>query len=216
MTVLIVDDHSIVREGLKSMLCPAHPDWKIIEAENGVQAILAATKAKPDLILMDQMMPKLNGIKASSLIVQENPESKIIMITMCNPEYLLQGAMDAGIKLIIPKDSPNKEILNTIDEFTNGSTKNLLKKKKNSIKGNSNTRKQKAGNHSVSLFFTDRELEIVGLMMKGNTTKNIANYLGISIRTVDGHKFKIMKKCHVHSFQEFYHFIISNKVNFLN
>ena len=215
MTVLIVDDHSLVREGLKSMLAPAHPDWKIVEAENGVQAILAASRAKPDLILMDQMMPKLNGIKASSVILHENPKSRIILVTRCNPEYLLQGAINAGIKLIIAKDSPNNEILDSITEFANGSTKNQLKNKKDTLKEKSNKRKQKADNHSVSFSYTDREMEIIGLMMDGHTTKHIADYLGISIRTVDGHKFKIMSKCHVHSYQEFFHFITSNKISFI-
>ena len=70
ITVLIVDDHSIVRQGLKSLLTVAHPDWKIFEAENGVKAILSASKVKPDLILMDHMMPKLDGIKAAAFITR--------------------------------------------------------------------------------------------------------------------------------------------------
>jgi DNA-binding NarL/FixJ family response regulator len=212
ITILIVDDHSIVRQGMISMLSAAHPDWKIFEAENGVQAILAAARVKPDLILMDHMMPKLDGIKAASVITRDLPASKIIMVTMSNPEDILPGATDAGVKRLIPKDASYSNILETINEFTKGITEIRSKTQGTPSKERNKKRKEKTFMHSLSLLLTDREMEVIRLMMKGYTTKKISDYLGISIRTVDGHKFKIMKKCNVHSYQELLRFVISKKI----
>ena len=213
LTVLIVDDHAIVRQGMINMLALAHPDWKIFEAENGVQAIIAAARENPDLILIDHMMPKLDGIKASSAIMRDQPASKIIMVTMSNQEDILPGAMEAGISRIIPKDASYKQIIASIDELADGIIP--AEKTDNRVKGflkRTKQKKEKYYHHSVSLFFTDRELEIIGFMMKGSSSKKISDYLGISSRTVEGHKLKIMKKCDVHSYQEFFSFVLINKI----
>ena len=212
LTVLIVDDHAIVRQGMINMLALAHPDWKIFEAENGVQAILASARVNPDLILIDHMMPKLDGIKASSAIMREQPGSKIIMVTMSNQEDILPGAMEAGINRIIPKDASYKQIIASIDELADGI---ICERPKSKVKLSlkiTNQKKAKADNHSVSLLFTDRELEIIGFMMKGSSSKKMSDYLGISSRTVEGHKLKIMKKCDVHSYQEFFSFVLKNHI----
>jgi len=212
ITILIVDDHSIIRQGMRSLLSVIHPDWKIYEAENGIQAILTASRVKPDLILMDYLMPKLDGIKASLVITRDLPASKIIMVTMSNKEELLTGAIDAGVTRLIPKDASYGEILETIEEFTREISKVRSKNTRKTSGKRSNKRKEKADMHSSSLLLTDRELDVIELMMKGYTTKRISEYLGISTRTVEGHKFKIMKKCHVHSYQELIRFVINNKI----
>jgi DNA-binding NarL/FixJ family response regulator len=212
LTVLIVDDHSIVRQGMINMLTTVHPDWQIIEAENGVQAILAAARFKPDLILMDHMMPKLDGIRASSAIKKDQPASIIIMVTMSNREEILPGATEAGVTRLIPKDAPYSEIIATITELSDAISKKKPKSKVKSPRKKTKVRKAKADNHTDSFFFTDREMEVIGLMMKGKSSVKISDYLGISSRTVEGHKLKIMKKCDVHSYQEFFSFVVRNKI----
>jgi len=214
ITILIVDDHSIVRQGMRSLLTAVHPDWKIFEAENGVQAILVASRVKPDLILMDHMMPKLDGIKAASVITRDLPASKIIMVTMSNLEDLLPGAIDAGVKRLISKDASHSRILETITEFTKGISKARLK---DPVKPSGNKNKKintgkRPDRHTSSLLLTDRELEVLGLMMKGYPLKRISDHLGISKRTVEGHKLNIMKKCNLHSSSELIRLVISNKI----
>ncbi|MCX6247284.1 MAG: response regulator transcription factor [Bacteroidetes bacterium] len=214
VTILIVDDHSIVRQGMRSMLAAAHPDWKFYEAENGVQAILTASKVNPDLILMDHMMPKLDGIKASSVITRELPASRIVMVTMSDLKDVLPGAYEAGVKQVIPKDSADALILETIDKISGEISKTKDQKRvihqgtKNKIR-KSGTRAEK---HSSSLLLTDREMEVVKFMMKGYTSKKISGQLGISNRTVEGHLFKIMKKCNLHSTAELIRQILSKKI----
>ena len=214
IAILIVDDHFIVRQGLKSMIAAVHPEWEIFEAENGIQAILVASRVKPNLILMDHMMPKLDGIKAASLINRDFPGSKIIMVTMSNPDDLLSVSIDAGVTLIISKDASNGEILETITEFANGISK-VMARNPGKPSGNKN-KKIKTGKrpdrHTSSLLLTDRELEVIELMMKGYPLKRISDHLGISRRTVEGHKLKIMKKCNLHSSSELIRLVISNKI----
>lgn len=214
IAILIVDDHFIVRQGLKSMIAAVHPEWEIFEAENGIQAILVASRVKPNLILMDHMMPKLDGIKAASLINRDFPGSKIIMVTMSNPDDLLSVSIDAGVTLIISKDASNGEILETITKFANGISK-VMARNPGKPSGNKN-KKIKTGKrpdrHTSSLLLTDRELEVVELMMKGFPLKRISDHLGISKRTVEGHKLKIMKKCNLHSSSELIRLVISNKI----
>ncbi len=214
IAILIVDDHFIVRQGLKSMIAAVHPEWEIFEAENGIQAILVASRVKPNLILMDHMMPKLDGIKAASLINRDFPGSKIIMVTMSNPDDLLSVSIDAGVTLIISKDASNGEILETITKFAKGISK-VMARNPGKPSGNKN-KKIKTGKrpdrHTSSLLLTDRELEVVKLMMKGYPLKRISDHLGISKRTVEGHKLKIMKKCNLHSSSELIRLVISNKI----
>lgn len=214
IVILIVDDHFIIRQGLKSMIAALHPEWEIFEAENGVQAILVASRIKPNLILMDHMMPKLDGIKAASVINRDFPGSKIVMVTMSNPEDLLPIAIDSGVTLIISKDAFNGEILETITEFAKGISK-VMAKNQGKLSGRKD-KKIKTGKrpdrHTSSLLLTDRELEVLELMMKGYPLKRISDHLGISKRTVEGHKLKIMKKCNLHSSSELLRLVISNKI----
>ena len=211
ITVLIVDDHFIVRQGLKSMIAAVHPEWEIFEAENGVQAILVASRVKPDLILMDHMMPKLDGIKAASVITRDLPASKIIMVTMSNQRIFSQGAIDAGVSTSYQKMHLTVRSWRPSRNFANISKDMARNPGKPS--GNKNKKgKKRPDMHSSSLLLTDRELEVVELMMKGYPLKKISDHLGISIRTVEGHKSKIMKKCNLHSSSELIRLIISNKI----
>lgn len=214
ITVLIVDDHSIVRQGMKSMLEAVHPEWKIHEAENGVQAILTALKVRPDLILMDYMMPKLDGIKAATAITRELPDSRIIMITMSNRDELLSGATEAGVKRLIAKDAPNEEILQNIDDLlkeiskSQGKTgKKILRTIPKKTQGN-----KLPYNRTSSLLLTDREMEVLDLLGKGFAVTRISEHLGISVRTVETHVFRILKKCNLHSTSDLIRLYLSDKL----
>lgn len=216
MTVLIVDDHSIVRKGMKCLIASVHPEWTFLEAQNGVQAIVTAFREKPDLVLMDQMMPKLDGLKAASIITHDLHETEVIMVTMSNREDLLSVAYDAGINCIISKDASDNEILKTISEFLKGTSKERVKNKdKKSHKENKKLLADKRSDrHTISLMLTDREFAVAELLMKGYTTYKIADYLGISKRTVEGHKSQIMKKFNLHSSPDLIRFLINNNILF--
>jgi two-component system, NarL family, response regulator NreC len=214
LRVLIVDDHPLIRKGLRELIQAHHPDWEIVEAENGIRAILIAAEVRPDLILMDHIMPKLNGVKASSVINRELPRSKIIMVTMSDPEDLLMEAIESGVKRIISKNAPFSEILKTIAEITQEIPAGH--RRRNIPEPAANKKKKVMGRrtdvYSVSYFLTDREMEVVSFMTKGYSSRRISEQLGISIRTVEGHRHKILKKCNLHSTPEMFRFLINNRI----
>jgi DNA-binding NarL/FixJ family response regulator len=214
LRVLIVDDHPLIRKGLQELLRTHHPDWELFEAENGIRAILTAADVRPDLILMDHIMPKLDGIKATSAIKRDLPQVKIIMITMSNPEDLIMRAIEAGVQRIISKSAPLSEILSIIAQITDEKSAQQIDipgqgfgmKKKKKSKG------KRTDLHSQSYFLTDREMEVVKLMMKGYSSRRISEQLGISIRTIEGHRYKILKKCDLHSTLEMFRFVLNNRI----
>jgi len=213
--ILIVDDHAIVRQGMRSLLSSTHADWEIIEAENGVQAIIVASRIIPDLILMDHLMPRLDGIKASKVITQTLPESTIVMITMTNPKDLSQGAKEAGVRDIIPKEKSIEDIVATISEIVD-EIKRMRKNKKEESKCNDNKKVfsgKKITRYGSSMILSDREFQVIELIMKGFTIIDISNYLSISKRTVETHKYKVMKRFDLHSSNEMIRFFTINKIS---
>jgi DNA-binding NarL/FixJ family response regulator len=216
MTLLIVDDYSIVRKGMKCLISSVYPDWTIFEAQNGVQAIVTAFREKPDLVLMDQIMPKLDGLKAASIIMHDLHKTKVILVTMSNREDILSVAKDTGINCVISKEASDGEILKTITEFLKSTSKEGVNKKEKRSTGEN--RKLLTGKrpdrHTMSILLTDREFDVAELLMKGYTTYKIADYLGISNRTVEGHKSQIMRKFNLHSSPDLIRFLINNNILF--
>jgi DNA-binding NarL/FixJ family response regulator len=95
--ILVADDHALIRKGVISVLTRHDPEWEVFEAENGIQAIMVASDVKPDIILMDYMMPKLDGMNASIAIRKEVPGAKIILVSMDMSEDLIINMINAGV-----------------------------------------------------------------------------------------------------------------------
>jgi DNA-binding NarL/FixJ family response regulator len=131
---------------------------------------------------------------------------------MSNREEILMSSIEAGVRCIVPKDAPVDVLLETISDITNGNS-GTRRAARDADTGNKKSRKgSKSDTYSRSTFLTDREMEIIGLMIKGYNPKKISGQLGISIRTVEFHKYKILKKCNLHSTSEVIHFVLSNKI----
>ncbi|NQV03395.1 MAG: response regulator transcription factor [Bacteroidia bacterium] len=103
MKILIVDDHVLVRKGLKGLLISCNPSWEVYEAINGIQAVIQAPKLQPDIILMDYSMPKLNGHKAAGQLIKDIPGIKIIMISGFISSENIRNLLQTGIKGIVSK-----------------------------------------------------------------------------------------------------------------
>lgn len=195
--VLIVDDHRVVIEGIKSALSVS-PDLEVIgEALNGHQAIKKAKSLKPDIIIMDISMPDLNGIDATLQIKKMDPHIKIIIFSMySNREYVID-LFKAGISSYVLKKDPMSDLVSAIKAverggtyFTTISSEILL----NYVKelDDSNNINNTNGFESLSL----REREVFQLLSEGKSIKGIAETLGISRKTVETHKYNIMEKLH--------------------
>jgi len=195
--VLIVDDHRVVIEGVKSALSVS-PDLEVIgEALNGHQAIKKVKSLKPDIVIMDISMPDLNGIDATLQIKKMDPHIKIIIFSMySNREYVID-LFKAGISSYVLKKDPMSDLVSAIKAverggtyFTTISSEILL----NYVKELDDSKNNNIINGFESLSL--REREVFQLLSEGKSIREIAETLGISRKTVETHKYNIMEKLH--------------------
>ncbi len=196
--VLIVDDHTILRAGLR-MLLNAHPDIEVVgEASDGNQAVASAQRLQPDVILMDIAMPECNGIEATRQIKRLMPETRVLVLTMHeNEEYLFQ-VLRAGASGYILKEAADTELVTAIRVVYSG--RFYLSPSAQSIMVGDYLQRVRAGEERDSYSaLTEREREILKLVAEGYTNNQIAERLTISPKTVDTHRTHIMDKLNLHS-----------------
>jgi len=213
MKVLIVDDHVLIRTGLKSLLLSYNPKWEVYEASNGIQAIIQAPKINPDIVLMDYSMPKLDGQKASRQLMNDIPGLKIIIISGFISSDNIRMLLDTGVQGIVAKSAGAEEILEAIYHVLRGKQHLTVESSINVPDEdlcNSNRGKKKKNRRSSLL--TPRELEVMQLIVAGNRSDMITEKLAISVRTLNTHKANIFKKCNIHSTPELVRYAYKNNL----
>lgn len=196
--ILIVDDHTILRAGLKMML-NAQPDMEVVgEAQDGRQAIYEVQRLQPDVILMDITMPDMNGIEATRQIKKMLPEARVLILTMHeNDEYVFQ-ALRAGASGYILKEAADTELISALHVIQNGQF--YLSPAAQSVMVGDYLQRVRIGEEKDSYStLTEREREILKLVAEGHTNNQIAERLVISPKTVDTHRTHIMDKLNLHS-----------------
>jgi DNA-binding NarL/FixJ family response regulator len=189
--ILIVDDHPFIRSGVIYIVEQHEPAWKVIEACDGIEAIEKAGKYKPDLILMDQFMPMLDGVHAVFAIRQNYPDIKIIMTSDEGSEKMIINELAAGVNGFITKNISDTALINVIQDVMNGEfhfTGRILTLAK---KVNGKKRKNKPKPFRL---FTPRETQVLDMLCHGHRSRQIAEKLGISRRTVDFHRGNMLAK----------------------
>ena len=189
--ILIADDHVVVRSGLRSIL-EANPDLEVVgEADDGVETLRLAETLRPDLVLLDITMPPENGIKTALRLKEQHPDVAVVFLTMHEEEELLHEALRAGAAGYVIKRAEESEIIRAIHAAVRGDiyvhpamTRALLRKPV--------TTEQRRGSSAFTL--TPRELDVLRLLAKGNTNRQIADLLGLSVRTVENHRANLMGK----------------------
>ncbi|MBE3558187.1 MAG: response regulator transcription factor [Ktedonobacteraceae bacterium] len=198
MRILLADDHTILRAGLKMML-NAQPDMEVVgEAQDGRQAIYEALRLQPDIVLMDITMPDMNGIEATRQIKKSLAEVKILILTMHeHDEYVFQ-ALRAGASGYILKEAADTELITALHVIQNGQF--YLSPAAQSVMVGDYLQRVRAGEEKDSYSsLTEREREILKLVAEGYTNNQIAERLVISPKTVDTHRTHIMDKLNLHS-----------------
>ena len=196
--VLIVEDHTILREGLRSLLS-SHQDLDVVgEAENGLEAIRSAEKLQPNLILMDLSMPRMGGIEAVREIKKRQPKIKILILTVNDSEEYILAALKAGADGYILKDSTHAELLQAIRNTLSGKRVLSPSVSEKVIEGYLEGKKVQQ-TQSPWDTLTHREREILKLIGEGYKNKEIADYLYISPNTVEKHRSNLMEKLNLHS-----------------
>ncbi len=188
--VLLVDDQSIVREGLASLL-ETKPDIQVIgEAENGKVAVMRSLKLKPDVVLMDIRMPIMDGVAAIKALSQQAPQIKVLVLTTFDDDEYVTQAMAYGAKGYLLKDTPSEELAQAIRSIHKGYTQlgPGLWEKANST---GNTRVNTAPEIAA---LTTREQEVLQLIAKGYSNREIAEELYITERTVKNHVNSILRQ----------------------
>ena len=196
--ILLADDHTILRAGLKMML-NAQPDMEIVgEAQDGRQSMQEAQRLQPDIILMDITMPDMNGIEATKQIKKLLPEIKILILTMHeHDEYIFQ-ALRAGASGYMLKEAADTELISAIHIIQSGQF--YLSPTAQSVMVGDYLQRLRTGEDKDSYSsLTEREREILKLVAEGYTNNQIAERLVISPKTVDTHRTHIMDKLNLHS-----------------
>lgn len=195
--VLLVDDHKIIREGLRSLLSKT-PDIEVVaEAENGRMARQLAREMMPDVIVMDISMPGLNGIEATRQILAAFPDIKVITLSMHPDNRLVVGMLDAGASGYVLKDCTFEELEKAIRTAMANqiylSPRLVRDIVEYQVRNSSQTKS------SPFSILTSKEREVLQLVVEGKNTKQIAWLLNVSTKTVESHRNKIMTKLNIHS-----------------
>lgn len=197
-SVLIVDDHTLMRNGLEAML-QLEPDYEVIGvASDGREAIQVAGELKPEIILIDLTMPRTSGIDAIVQIKRRHPSIKIIALTFHKEDKYIHATLEAGADGYVLKDDSRTELLNALASVLNG--KSYLsptiagKVVAGYLSGGESTEKEPSWE-----VLTKREREVIKLIAEGKRTKDIAAYLSLSPKTVEKHRTNLMKKLDLHS-----------------
>jgi len=200
--VLLAEDHTIVRKGLRSLLDKETGIKVVEEAEDGREAILKTEELHPDVVVMDIAMPGLNGLEATRQIKKRFPDIKIIILTMhANEEYILQS-LKAGASGYLVKKAAPVELISAINAVHKGNS--FLSPSISRMVIDEYIRRSKEISEGEEGFeqLTVREREVLQLIAEGRKTREIAELLYISIKTVETHRAHIMNKLDIHSTAE--------------
>jgi two-component system, NarL family, response regulator NreC len=189
--ILIVDDHGLIRAGLRALLEDV-PDMEVVgEVADGLAVLRLAAELQPDIVLMDISMPGLNGIEATRRLVEISPQSRVLALTVHEEEGMLREMIRAGAYGYIIKRAIEEELINAIRVITQGNmyidpamTKTLLK----------DISPHAAPAQPVKEALTPREIDVLRLLARGYTNRQIAQELNISPRTVEGHRSSLVSK----------------------
>jgi len=196
--VLIADDHKIMLAGLRSLL-EKQSDFDVVaEAENGRKAVQMALEKKPDVVVMDVSMPDLNGIEATTQIIEMLPDTRVIALSMHSDKRFVMGMLRAGAAGYLLKDCAAQELANAIHKVAGGK-KYLSPEITGVVIDDFLLGSMPEGTPTSASLLSAREREVLQLIAEGWSTKQIASHLYVSIKTIETHRRQIMKKLDLHS-----------------
>ena len=210
--ILVVDDHELVRRGLRYVVS-SREGWEVCgEASDGRTALKLARKLRPDVIVMDLAMPEMNGLESTRQIVKELPGTEVLILTMYDSEQLMHEVLKAGARGFVLKSDGAGSIAEAIYHlrrhkpfFTSRAADVMLK---SYLEPDATA----AGRTATPESLTPREREVVQLIAEGKSSKEVAGTLGISVKTAETHRANLMRKLDVHSVSEIVRYAIRNRM----
>lgn len=198
ITILLAEDHAIVRQGLRSLLIADGKFQVTGEARNGREAVAMAAALQPDVIVMDIAMPLLNGLEATRQILAARPAARVIVLSAHSDDVYVERMNEAGVAGFLEKQSSAEILTKAIYEVAKGNTyfSPSITKRRHNDQGKPRDREGLLKAHSARL--TSRECEVLQLVAEGAANKQVAAELGISIKTVEKHRQHLMDKLNIH------------------
>jgi DNA-binding NarL/FixJ family response regulator len=209
LRILVADDHQVVRTGLRTLL-ETERGWQVCaEAANGREAVEKAGALKPDIAVLDIGMPLLNGVEATRQIRKLSPKTEVLILSMHDSEVLIQEVLEAGARGYILKDDADRNLIAAVDALRQH--KSYLSSR---VSGVFSKTGLLLGEDSAAdrRRLTPREREILQLLAEGKSNKEIAGFLGISVKTAETHRANIMLKLNFHSITELVRYAVRNKI----
>ena len=210
--ILLADDHTVVRQGLRALL-EAEPDIEVVgEAETGRQAVQMTRKLLPEIVVMDIAMPLLNGLEATRQITKDVPEAKVLVLSSYNDDEYVHQLTEAGAAGYLLKQTAAADLIKAVHEARRGNaffspaiSKRLLDHYRETFLRGVPVRKR-------TELLTSREAEVLQLIAEGKANKQIAAELCISIKTVEKHRQQVMNKLNIHDIAGLTRYAITNGV----
>ena len=212
LRILLADDHGLVRRGARTIL-QSHRGWNVVgEAANGREAVEKVLKLKPDVLIVDISMPELDGVEGTRQIRESLPHTKVLVLTMHESHQMVRRVLAAGANGYLLKSDIVDYLPKAVKAVADN--KRFLTPKISEIvlegflnAGNKPEEEKPAGPR-----ITSRELEIIRLLAEGKSNKELSTQLGITVRTVETHRSKIMLKLGLHSLAELIHYAMRNEI----
>lgn len=204
--VIVTDVHEIIRDGLRSLL-ERQPDMEVVaEADNGREALRQTKNMSPDVVVMDIGMHELNGIEATRQIVKESPVVKVLALSMYSNKRFITGMLKAGASGYMLKDSAFRELVDAIRAVAGN--KIYISPAIAGIVTEDYLQRLSEADTSVRSTLTSREIEVLQLLVEGNSTKQAALRLSVSTKTIESHRQRIMKKLDIDNIADLTRFAI--------
>jgi DNA-binding NarL/FixJ family response regulator len=212
LRVLIADDHDLIRRGVRDLLT-ARSGWEVVgEACNGADAVQKAVSLRPDVAILDFSMPELNGPAAAAQIAEKVPQTGVVVLTMHDSEQVMREVLQAGARGLVLKSDADRDLLEAVEAvakkrhfFTTRLSDLVLG---GYLAGTSTKHKEK----SKVARLTERECEVMRLLVDGMSSKEAATRLQISIRTVESHRINISRKLGFNSIAKLVHYAIRHGI----
>lgn len=189
--LLLADPQPLVRQSMRALL-EREGYLVVAEAGDGREAVRLAREARPDLVLIDLEMPALNGIDAARRIARGGPWPKVVFVTAHAGEHLVTEALQAGVKGYVLKSQPARDLLRALEEVAEGSV--YLSPRVSHVLVEVSLGRREIGDEPL----TGREREVLQLVAEGSTTREVAASLGVSVKTAESHRTRMMRKLDIH------------------
>ena len=213
LRILIADDHEVVRRGLCALL-QSHEGWEICgDAKDGREAVEKAKLLKPDVVILDVGMPILNGLAATRQLLQQNPQQKVIVLTITDSDQVIREALDAGARGFVLKSDAARDLVSAVEALQRN--RMFFTPRVNDMvlagfldKGYNGSR----GETPKLPTLTAREREVIQLLAEGKSSKEVASLLNLSTKTAETHRSNIMRKLDIHSIRDLVVYAVKNNI----